>query len=269
MVCTCVTQLAYLLAAALAMECMRGTGGDEQALSRIQALLAACRNAADKRASAQPDASLEFCMLLVSGCVRYHVPTIPTVQEFEVAVLVHDEEAQLAAVQHLKHVPGVHTHTLLRCASMAAPCSTVLAAVYAAALAVELQREEPDVAVVAAIARHQAECAAEDAELLRVVHATSKVVEETGKYPVEVGGELVKCYSRALLLQELQWMVCTCWNRGAQHAQFGRYAAGHACMHAALLLMHHLPSALWQDRRAELKAAADAVQASAQHVDVN
>lgn len=57
-------------------------------------------------------------------------------------------------------------------------------------------------------------------------------------------------------------MVCTCWNRGAQHAQFGRFAAGHVCMQAALSLMEHLPQ--WHDRRAELQAAADAVHASAQ-----
>lgn len=59
-------------------------------------------------------------------------------------------------------------------------------------------------------------------------------------------------------------MVCTCWNRGAQHAQFGRFAPGHALMQAALTLMQHLPAALWQERRAELQAAAEAVRASAQ-----
>lgn len=36
------------------------------------------------------------------------------------------------------------------------------------------------------VARHQAECAAEDTELLRVVDTTSSVVKETSQYPVEV-----------------------------------------------------------------------------------
>lgn len=75
-------------------------------------------------------------------------------------MLMHNIEAQLAAVQRLQHLPGVHTHTLLRCASMphATPCGTVLAAVYEAALAVELQSAEPDIAIVAAVCTRATMC---------------------------------------------------------------------------------------------------------------
>ena len=157
---TLYSQLAYLLAAALALEGVRSGqdgAGNGQQLQRIQAMLTACRGAADKYAPPNPDPSLEFCMLLVSTHCALTLPQKASTQEFEVAVHLNNVEAQLAAVQRLQHLSGVHTHTLLRCASMphATPCGTVLAAVYAAALAVELQRAEPDVAVIAAVCTMQ------------------------------------------------------------------------------------------------------------------
>ncbi len=159
----------------------------KDAMTRVQTLLQACRTAAAKYSPLQADGALEYCMLLVRVgksawvlracgvlCGLYtcdhattvlpcdnaqYSPSVPIThsqqQEFETAVLNGDTAEQLAVIQRMEALTGVHTQTLLRCANTLkrhhSICHEMITAVYNAAMTIEMRLAEPRMTVAAAV----------------------------------------------------------------------------------------------------------------------
>lgn len=221
--------MAFLMSASASLEGATKESDDtevEVCYGLAQNMLArytgAAQALADRRHLAEPPSKAED---------KQHVYKL--IMEFELAIHIKDVGCQHAVLQHCIEAPNFSAESMLKLAylSKAALNSNP-----------DVTRQALQAALQLLLSKGHAVPHDQVAQTLRTLLELSSTDEDKIKLYQQAKELLAGLPGSAYPDRELQWLVSTCWNRGAHQAKFLRCEAAERYMRLALGLLEHCHS---------------------------